>query len=76
MKSLKDELGRTTGLWRRAHDIEETNWQAQKCGKRIHAVYWVLGTFSMPRILSDKAGKEEKPHHTGSWVAFWVETEV
>lgn len=58
------------------HEIEETEWQARKCGRRIHGVYWVLGTLRMPRIVGDKAGKVGRPRQTGSWVAFWVETAV
>lgn len=70
-KSLEDEFGR-----RRAHEIEETEWQARKRGRRFHGVYWVLGTLRTPRTVRDKAGKVGRPHQTASWVAFWVETAV
>ena len=69
-----DELGRTTRLWRRAHEIEETKRQARKCGKRIHGVHWVLGTFSMPRILRGEGNGTplqysclENPMDGGNW---------
>ena len=71
---MKDELGRTTRLWRRAHEIEETKWQARKCGKRIHGIHWVLGTFSMPRILRGEGNGTplqysclENPMDGGNW---------
>lgn len=50
--------------------LKKQNGRHKDVGREFMEYTGYCEQLSMPRILRDKFGKEEKPHHTGWWVAF------